>query len=243
MIRDGLETVFLHPTTVAMAGRIIAIGDIHGCSAALAAIVEAVDPRPGDTVVTLGDYVDRGPDSPGVLDQLIALAGRCRLVPILGNHDEMLLDIVAGHHYLLDNWLAFGGDATLASYQCTTPDEIPPEHISFLRECCSWHESDGHLFVHASYDARRALTKQPLDLLRWEPIRERLPGPHRSGKVAIVGHTSQKSGEILDLGYLKCIDTWVYGNGWLTAIDVESGQVWQADKDGRPREWPTHQKR
>jgi serine/threonine protein phosphatase 1 len=64
-----------------MAGRTIAIGDIHGCAAALAALVEVIRPGPDDTLVMLGDYIDRGPDSRGVLDQLIALAGRCQLVP------------------------------------------------------------------------------------------------------------------------------------------------------------------
>ena len=63
-----------------MAGRTIAIGDIHGCSDALAALIDAIGPGPEDTVVTLGDHVDRGPDSRGVLDRLIALAGRSRLI-------------------------------------------------------------------------------------------------------------------------------------------------------------------
>ena len=71
--------------------RTIAIGDIHGCAIALAKLIEAVAPQPDDTVVPLGDYVDRGIDSRGVIDQLISLAGRCRVVPILGNHEEMLL--------------------------------------------------------------------------------------------------------------------------------------------------------
>ncbi|MFH1918619.1 MAG: metallophosphoesterase [Planctomycetota bacterium] len=218
-----------------MADRVIAIGDIHGYSAALAALVAAIDPRPEDTVVTLGDYVDRGPDSRGVLDQLIALSERCRLVPLLGNHDEMLLDIVSLRLFLLRGWLSFGGDATLASYGSTNPKDIPEEHIAFLRNCVLWHESDGHFFVHASYAPRKPLKKQPAELLLWESIRDDPPRPHRSGKVAIVGHTSQKNGEILDLGHLKCIDTCVYGDGWLTALEVNSGQVWQADKDGRMR--------
>lgn len=58
--------------------RVVAIGDIHGCAVALRALLKAIDPRPDDTIVTLGDYVDRGLDSKGVLDELIALAGRCR---------------------------------------------------------------------------------------------------------------------------------------------------------------------
>lgn len=216
-----------------MAGRLVAIGDIHGCSAALSSVLAAVGPRPDDTIVTLGDYVDRGPDSRGVLAQLIALAERCRLIPILGNHDEMLLDILSGLHFLLNDWLTFGGDATLASYDCALPREIPPEDIDFLQSCRAWHESDAHFFVHASYLPNVPLKKQPPEVIRWESIRDRPPGPHRSGKTAIVGHTSQWDGQILDLGHLKCIDTCVYGDGCLTAMDVDSGQLWQADKHGR----------
>ena len=219
-----------------MPDRIIAIGDIHGCSAALDAVLGAIDPRPSDTIVTLGDYVDRGPDTRAVIDRLIMLQRFCRLVPLLGNHDEMLLDILDLHLYLLADWLSYGGDATLASYGCQDPQRIPENHVAFLRACAPWHETDGHFFVHASYEARKPLKKQTTQVLLWEPLRDRLPGPHRSGKVAICGHTSQKDGEILDLGYLKCIDTYVYGDGWLTAMEVNTGQVWQADKQGRKRE-------
>ncbi len=67
-------------------GRTIAIGDVHGCSAALAALVRAISPTALDTLVFLGDYIDRGPDSRGVLEQVIALAERCSVVPLLGNH-------------------------------------------------------------------------------------------------------------------------------------------------------------
>ena len=64
---------------------------------------------------------------------------------------------------------------------------------------------------------------------------EREPPPHISGKTAILGHTAQKNDAILDLGHLKCIDTWIYGDGWLTAMDAPSGQVWQADQYGKLR--------
>src|SRR4051812_9682650 len=69
--------------------RTIAIGDIHGCDAALAALVAAIAPQPNDTLVVLGDFVDRGPNTRGVIDQLIELSQRCRLVTLLGNHEEM----------------------------------------------------------------------------------------------------------------------------------------------------------
>ena len=74
-----------------MSERTIGIGDVHGCSAALAALVRAIDLTPLDTLVFLGDFIDRGPDSRGVLGQVIALEQRCVLVPLLGNHEEMIL--------------------------------------------------------------------------------------------------------------------------------------------------------
>jgi len=76
------------------------------------------------------------------------------------------------------------------------------------------------------------MAEQPVGMLRWESLRDMTPGPHDSGKAVIVGHTAQKSGDILDLGHLKCIDTYCYGGGWLTALDVRSGEVWQANQLG-----------
>src|SRR5687767_10464649 len=98
--------------------RMIAIGDIHGCSTALAALVQAIEPQPDDTIIPLGDYVDRGMDSKGVLDQLIALADRCHLVPILGNHDQMMLNARNGKDDFR-YWMNCGGIAALDSYGST----------------------------------------------------------------------------------------------------------------------------
>src|SRR4051794_34181621 len=104
-----------------MRGRTIAIGDIHGCSTALDALIHAIRPRPEDVIVALGDYINRGPDARGVLDGLIELGRYCRLIPILGNHEQMLLDARANRR--LTRWLPgfgpmlrfleIGGDATL----------------------------------------------------------------------------------------------------------------------------------
>ena len=212
--------------------RTFAIGDIHGCLAALDMLLAAIRPGPDDTLVLLGDYVDRGPQSQGVIERLLALRRQCRLVPLLGNHDEMMLNVYDGRKQFYVDWLLFGGDATLASYDVTRPEDLPAAHIEFLRNCRLCFESERHFFVHGSYQAELPLDAQPRDTLLWDSIKTYQPGPHCSGKTAIVGHSSQKSGEILDLGHLKCIDTWCYGEGWLTALDVDSGQVWQADKGG-----------
>jgi serine/threonine protein phosphatase 1 len=202
----------------------------------LETLLAAIRPRAEDTLVLLGDYIDRGPQSRGTIERVLQLREQCRLVPLLGNHDEMLLNICDGQKELYVDWLLFGGEATMASYGTMDPGELPAAHIEFLRGCRLFYEADRHFYVHGNYRAEVPLEAQPTETLLWESLRDRLPGPHCSGKTAIVGHTSQKSGEILDLGHLKCIDTRCYGQGWLTALDVQSGQVWQADKNGKMRD-------
>lgn len=215
--------------------RTIAIGDVHGCSAALERILELVSPAADDTVITLGDYVNRGPDSRGVIERLIRLADQCHLVPLLGNHDELFLAVCGERADLREAWLGYGGDATLASYGNCEPEEIPEEHLMFLRHCPLWYETERHFFVHGSYEPDRPLADQSPVVLLWESLKQRYPGPHVSGKTAIVGHSSQKSGEVLDLGYLQCIDTRCFDRGWLTALEVETGRLWQVDKFGKAR--------
>lgn len=221
-----------------MPPRTIAIGDIHGCRIAFDTLLDAIRPRAEDTIVTLGDYVDRGHDSRGVIERLVQLRGRCRLVPLLGNHEEMLLDALNDPSQRRD-WLEFGGVATLASYGDDADfAAIPAEHVEFLESCREYFETSTHLFLHANYDPASPLARQSDWLLRWESLRDRVPGPHASGKVAVVGHTSQKSGEVLNLGHLICIDTYCHGGGWLTALDVGSGRTWQANDSGRLRPRP-----
>jgi serine/threonine protein phosphatase 1 len=217
-----------------MRPRTIAIGDIHGCSAALDALLKAIRPLPAYTIVTLGDYINRGPNSKGVIERLIELSDQCRLVPLLGNHDQMILTARSGLHTM--NWIRMGGLATLASYGTGRAlDLIPDKHYQFLENCLDYYETDTHIFVHANYYQDTRMDEQPVGMLRWESIRDTTRGPHETGKIVIVGHTSQKSGEILDLVHLKCIDTCCYGGGWLTALDVHTDEVWQADIEGNMR--------
>jgi serine/threonine protein phosphatase 1 len=224
-----------------MVGRTIAIGDIHGCSTALAALLDAIGPGPEDTLVLLGDYIDRGPDSRGVLDQIIALEERCAVVPLLGNHEEML--IAAVHNPVaVQPWLVCGGAQTLLSYgwfsgahRRRLTDWFPQPHWAFLADCLPYHETDRHLFVHAGYVPELLLDQQPEEALRWRMTDARTARPHCSGKVAVVGHTAQWSGQVLDLGFLVCIDTGCHRGGWLTALEVDAGKVWQANNRGELR--------
>jgi serine/threonine protein phosphatase 1 len=214
--------------------RTIAIGDIHGCSAALDALLSAIQPRSEDCIVTLGDYINRGPDSRGVIERLVELKDRCRLIPLLGNHDEMLLEARSGLHPT--TWIGMGGIATLDSYGPGHDIRLIPEaHFQFLEGCLDYFETETHIFVHANYFPDIPMDEQHVGMLRWESLRGMIPGPHDSGKAVIAGHTSQKNGEILDCGYVKIIDTYCYGGGWLTALDVQTEEIWQADRKGNMR--------
>lgn len=214
--------------------RTIAIGDIHGCSTALESLIEAIGPQPDDLIVPLGDYVDRGVDSKGVLDYLIKLKDRCQLVPILGNHDEMMLLAKSGRQDL-QFWLNCGGDTALDSYGSSSQlTLIPAAHFDFLRSCRPYFETDTHVFVHANFKPDISVQQLNDSTLRWLSLRDYVPAKrHCSGKTFVVGHTPQP--EILDLGYLICLDTGVCKGGWLTALDVQSGTIWQVNEEGKLR--------
>jgi serine/threonine protein phosphatase 1 len=162
-------------------------------------------------------------------------------VPLLGNHEEALLDALCDTK-CLRRWLTLGGADTLRSYGWTPggprrrlADWFPQAHRDFLASCRGYHETPSHLFVHASYVPELALTQQPGLALRWRVTDAATAVPHCSGKVVVVGHTPQPSGEVLDLGFLLCIDTNCARGGWLTALDASTGRLWQADRSGRLR--------
>lgn len=209
--------------------RLIAIGDVHGCAKALDALIAEIQPSERDVIVFLGDYVDRGPDSRGVIDRIIELEKQTQVVSLLGNHEIMML--IALQDMQLQFWTECGGEQTLASYGGDLAN-VPEQHLTFLQNCRRYYETNNHFFVHANYDDQLPLDQQPDDLLFWTHITYHVPKKHISGKTAIVGHTPQGNGEILDLDHIIGVDTYCFGNGWLTALDVETGQVWQADKDG-----------
>lgn len=220
----------------AVQGRTLAIGDIHGCAGALESLLDVVRPRPGDLVVTLGDYVDGGLDSAGVIERLLHLERRVRLVALLGNHDQRMLQ-ARDDPVQFDLWMESGGQRTLASYSDDLDedglDDIPDRHWDFLERCRDFHETLTHIFVHASLHPFRSLEEQTERRLRWAKIRR--PPPHVSGKMLVYGHTRQRSGQPLDLGYAVCIDTSVCRGGWLTCLDVDRRWIWQASERGRVR--------
>ena len=217
-----------------MPGRILAIGDVHGCDAALGTLIDQLAIVPEDTVILLGDLCDRGPDTKGVIDRLMELSGRCDFRLILGNHDEMMLGAFGrGPNVDPRFWDGVGGRETLASYGGA--DRVPDEHLAFLETARLYIETDSDIFIHATLEPGIPLRGQDGDYLRWLKITGDEP-PHRSGKRIVCGHTSQPSGKPLLWDGWICIDTRVYETGWLTALDAGSNLIYQAHQSGQTRE-------
>jgi serine/threonine protein phosphatase 1 len=213
--------------------RTLAIGDIHGCLSHLDALLESIAPTPEDHLIFLGDFVDRGPDSALVLQRIMQLSKTHRVTALIGNHEQMMLAARDSREKLSD-WLERGGDATLRSYAGSraTLRDVPANHWKFLSEnLVDYLETDTHIFVHANAYPDLSMPEQPEYMLRWERCDE--IAAHESGKTIICGHTPQKSGKPMNLGYAICIDTNACRNGLLTCLDATTGRVWQADAKGR----------
>lgn len=220
--------------------RVLAIGDIHGCLGPLDDLLAWVNPRPGDQLITLGDYVDRGPDTRGVLDRLIALKRERPTVCLRGNHEIMMVNARHGDSGDRKMWLGVGGAQALGSYgsapgRAGTLDDVPDAHWEFLEdELRDYFETENFIFVHAGVTYSDPLDEQPASALYWEFLPARME--HVSGKTVICGHTSQKSGVPKVVPGAVCIDTYAHGGGWLTCLDALSGHYWQVDALGRKRE-------
>lgn len=213
--------------------RTIAIGDIHGCSKALRGLLDAIQPNQADLLIFLGDYVDRGPDSRGVLDVLIDLQKTCETVFLLGNHEIMFRGVLKGLPAEL--WLQIGGGPTVTSYGGRL-ENVNQQHRDFLGSCVSFHETENHLFVHANYIADLPLAEQPENTLFWEHLTDRIPEPHVSGKHVFCGHTPQAYGTIGRFGHFTCLDTGCFAGYWLSAMDVDTQECWQVSREGHLRE-------
>lgn len=237
-------------TAMAPAGtRIYAVGDVHGCAGLLDrlhALIEADArdaPERRKLVIYLGDYVDRGPDSAGVIDRLIddPLPG-FETVLLKGNHEAFM------HRFLGDSsvgglWLMNGGGATLASYGVTETrpggspghaeglrdalrDRLPAAHRRFLEGLRLTHREGDYVFVHAGVRPGLALDEQVEDDLLWirEPF---LDSSEDRSYVVVHGHTPVESPELL-FNRIN-VDTGAVWTGRLTAVVLFGGERYFLD--------------
>ena len=151
--------------------RVYAVGDIHGSAVALRAVFAAIAAdlmaRPAAAeIVLLGDYLGHGPDSAGVL-RLLAAGGPAPLIALRGDHDQRLLDALAGSAPDATDFRADGGAGALAQWGIPAglaparwAERIPAEQVAFLRATRLWHRAGGYLFVHAGVRPGVALARQ-----------------------------------------------------------------------------------
>jgi serine/threonine protein phosphatase 1 len=206
------------------AGRLLAVGDIHGCHELLVELLAKVKPRPEDQLIFLGDYVDRGPDARGVIEDLLALRQRHPgSVFLKGNHEAMFLEYLDGSDQL--PFLLNGGADTLKSYGAENEVRIPPEHVDFLRELKLYHETDHFIFVHAGLKPGVPLDQQVERDLLW--IRsEFLDSDYDWGKTLVFGHTP-RSAPLMTPHRIGLDTGAVYGRS-LSCCDVRTRVCWQA---------------
>jgi serine/threonine protein phosphatase 1 len=171
------------------------IGDIHGQLAMLENLMEKLPWRPDrDALFFLGDYVDRGPDSRGVVDYILSLMAVCpRVNCVLGNHEAMLLDYLAGVNR--DLYLANGGGVTLRAYHrhegCFVSwfqMEMPSDHMAFYESLQPYYELEDYFLVHAGFRPGVPIPSQTKTDLIWirEPF---ISSSYDFGKKVVFGHT------------------------------------------------------
>lgn len=223
--------------------RIYAVGDIHGRRDLFDALIGAIEADdaargPADTtIVLLGDLVDRGPDSAGVLAAARALGARRKLRVLCGNHEEMFVRSFEDIE-VLRGFLRFGGRETVLSYPVearawnrATLEEaqelmrqaVPAEDIAFIRSFEDWIVCGDYLFVHAGIEPGLAPQQQKTESLRW--IREPFLSHRGShGHMVVHGHTIEDQPDFRRnrIG----IDTGAYASGRLTALGLEGTGRW-----------------
>ena len=186
---------------------LIAIGDVHGCALTLDSLLQKLNPGSEDHLVFIGDYIDRGPDSKGVIDRLIKLKDEVKCTFLRGNHEELLLGYLDMGEY--DIWAVNGGVATLDSYDgLSDAAAIPDEHINFVRETELYLETDHYFFVHAGLRPGLTIAENLAagndQVFLWE--RGHLKAEHLAWeKTVVCGHTPVS--EAMDTPKLINIDT------------------------------------
>jgi serine/threonine protein phosphatase 1 len=225
--------------------RAYAIGDVHGRLDSLKALLDMIEDdvrrrrTRKTTLIFLGDLIDRGPDSAGVIDTLRSFRpAYAKAMFLMGNHEEVMLRVLKGDTGLLGQWLTFGGAECVRSYGVDPlalgkmrPAEaiallrqtIPRRHVEFIANFADSISFGSYLFVHAGIRPGIGLGEQAQNDLRW--IREPFLTDERDhGHVVVHGHTI--SATVEELPNRIGIDTGAYRTGVLTALGIEGTERW-----------------
>lgn len=172
------------------------VGDVHGCAKTLKSLLEnQIKLRPIDKVFLLGDLIDRGPDSKGVLDYIFLLLDNDFDIQVLrGNHEEMFLQALSDEHFK-SVWLMNGGDAVLNNFGISEPAQIPEKYRDFFYHLPFYLSVDNFLLVHAGFDFSSEYIYKNKNAMLW--IRKFKVNPQKTeNKIVLHGHTPQRLQDI-----------------------------------------------
>ena len=187
-----------------------------------------------DTLFLLGDYIDRGPDSKGVLDFLLSLqADGYDIRPLMGNHEELCLNAAAGDTVARSIWYGNGGYGTLQQFGVKRPEEIPQRYLAFMAALPRILVEPDYVLVHAGLDFSAAgpLRDTAPDFMLWQRS-ERVNPRNIAGRTLVCGHTmtplfaieESRGGEVICLDN-GCYDKGHMGYGTLVALDLDTRQL------------------
>ena len=186
--------------------RQFAIGDVHGCKKSLRALLAQLSLRQGDELYFLGDYIDRGPDSKGVLDTIFDLrkAGY-KVECLLGNHEAMILGALSGNRDDAYDWQRNGGKRALQSFGAANVFEIPPTYTDFMATMPLVLEVGNYILVHGglNFNINDPLdpTQQMIWLRHWY---NKINYAWLENRVIVHGHTPQSvAATMLQLEFLE----------------------------------------
>jgi serine/threonine protein phosphatase 1 len=211
--------------------KLFAIADIHGCVQMLRELIGLIEVNPRkDTLVFIGDYIDRGNASRESVDYVLQLQKEFKnIVCLLGNHEQMLLSYLEGKDE--ETYLYNGGKYTLSDYGITGSDspevrkkKIPQEHLLFYQSLLPYHQTKDYIFVHAGLIPGISLDKQTIDDLLWVRYKF-IDSDYNFGRRVIFGHTPMSNPLIMEnkIG----IDTGAVYGGKLTCLELPEVKIYQ----------------
>jgi serine/threonine protein phosphatase 1 len=221
---------------------IFAIGDIHGCLSQLTTLHKKIlthdkfDVKK-DLLIYLGDYIDRGNNTKGVIDQILKLKNnKIKTINLMGNHDEFMIDFLFNKKNDIKNWLNFGVDQTFRSYDIEIVEfikdgfeddvidklrnellkKMDTTHINFFKNLEVTHSTEKYLFVHAGIDPKKILKEQTKTDFLWSRSKDFFDKDFKSEKIIVHGHTPEPSS--INNPYRINVDTGCYFSGKLSSV-------------------------
>jgi serine/threonine protein phosphatase 1 len=217
-----------------VASRCFVVGDIHGCLEETNRLLDSLAPSSNDTIVFLGDYIDRGPQSAGVISRMLRLRQEGpRCVFLKGNHEDMFLAFMGYEGLYGEAFLHNGGNFTVESYGLEhlpgseVAARLPPDHLQFLLDLQLQHETGDFLCVHAGLDPQQPLAAQSVEDKLW--IRGAfINHPHPFPFTVLFGHTPRRE-IVLDLPYKLGLDTGLVYSNKLSCFEISQKELFQIE--------------